>query len=359
MNFQRNSKRFLAYKGINVKKTERVYTGKFLFHLPTWRMPIFNSASQELREDLLTASHRCDTCSCIVRTRAVTVSTIIPAYNGTSRFLEQAITSALSQTHHGHELIVIDDGSTDHTEELVRRFPTVRYVRRTHNAGQAAARNDGARLAQGDFLAFLDQDDLWEPTFLEETLAVLQAHPTAALVHCDGYQVSEQNVITNYDAAMKYPRSITQMLRGGHDAATSGTLFRKTGFDAVGGYDARLRIWEDIDLAIRLYQQFPLIHLPRPLYRHRLYSHNVSRNIPSERALEGRFRFLERHAPSCQPGSALANALAHDWAHYFGDVGKFHLHAGRRTEARQALRQALRHRPFDRKALLRFLRALF
>jgi len=158
---------------------------------------------------------------------------------------------------------------------------------------------------------------------------------------------------------MKQMQSVTQLLSGGHDVATSGTLFRKTCFDAVGGYDPWLRIWEDIDLAIRLYQRFPLLHLPKPLYRHRLYGHNVSRNILSERALEGRLRFLERHAPSCPPGSALAGALAHDWAHYYGDVGKYHLHAGRRAEARQALRQALRHRPFDRKALLRLLRALF
>jgi len=287
------------------------------------------------------------------------ISVIIPAYNGATHYLDQAIPSAQAQTHGLVEVIVVDDASSDDTGGLVARFPDVRYVRRKDNGGQAAARNDGARLATGSYLAFLDQDDLWEPTFLEETLAVLQAQPDAALVHCDGYQVSEQNVIAEHDAAMKYPRSITQMLRGGHDAATSGTLFRKTCFDAVGGYDAQLRIWEDIDLAIRLYQQCPLIHLPKPLYRHRLYDHNASRNIPSERALEGRLRFLERHAPSCPSGSDLAGALARDWAHYYGDVGKFYLSAGRRAEARQALWQSLRYHPFDRKALLRLLRALF
>ena len=287
------------------------------------------------------------------------ISAIIPAYNGTTRYLDRAIRSAQTQTHGAVEVIVIDDASSDDTGGLVASFLDVRYVRRRDNGGQAAARNDGARLATGGYLAFLDQDDLWEPTFLKETLAILQAHPAAALVHCDGYQVNEQNAILEYDAAIKYPCSITQMLRGGHDAATSGTLFRKACFDAVGGYDVRLRIWEDIDLAIRLYERFPFIHLPKPLYRHRLYGHNASRNIPSERALEGRLRFLERHAPSCPPGSALAGALAHDWAHYYGDVGKFYLHAGRHTEARKALRQALRYRPFDRKVLLRLLRALF
>jgi hypothetical protein len=93
------------------------------------------------------------------------------------------------------------------------------------------------------YLAFLDQDDLWEPTFLEATLGILESAPQATLVHCDGYQVNERNEILEYDAAMKQQRSITQLLRGGHDAATSGSLFRKTCFDAVGGYDAALSIW--------------------------------------------------------------------------------------------------------------------
>lgn len=286
-----------------------------------------------------------------------TISVIIPAYNGVSRYLEQAIRSALAQTFRDFELIVVDDASTDDTARLVLRFPSARYYKRPTNGGQAAARNDGARLATGAFLAFLDQDDLWEPTLLEEALAVLNAHPDAALVHCDGYQVNERNEILEYDAAMKHTNSITQMLRGGHDVATSGSLFRKTCFDAMGGYDTELAVWEDIDLAIRLYQRFPILHHPKPLYRHRLYGHQASRGIPSERALQGRRRFLEKHGPGCTPGSAEARALARDWAHYYGDLGKFHLNAGQVQEARQALRQALRYEPTNRKALLRLLRA--
>jgi glycosyltransferase involved in cell wall biosynthesis len=288
-----------------------------------------------------------------------TISVIIPAFNGVSRFLEQAIGSALGQTCRDRELIVVDDASTDETGRLALRFSEVRYVRRAQNGGQAAARNDGARLAQGEFLAFLDQDDLWEPSLLEEALTILGANPDAALVHCDGYQVNEQNAILEYDGAMKRTRSITQMLRGGHDVATSGSLFRKKCFDAVDGYDAQLPIWEDIDLAIRLYRRFHVIHLAKPLYRHRLYARNASRDIPSERALLGRRRFLEKHGPDCRPGTAEAQALALDWAHFYSDEGKFHLNAGRRSEARQAFWKALHYQPFNRKTLLRLLRSFF
>ncbi len=285
------------------------------------------------------------------------VSAIIPAFNGVTRYLEQAISSILAQTFLDFELIVVDDASTDDTARLVLRFPQARYFRRAENGGQAAARNDGARLATGQFLAFLDQDDLWESSFLEETTVALRANSDAALVHCDGHQVNERNVPLEYDGAMKHRASITQMLRGGHDVATSGSLFRKAYFDAGGGYDERLTIWEDIDLAIRLYQQFDFLHLPRPLYCHRLYSHNVSREIPSERALESRKRFLEKHAPSCKPGTPEARALSRDWSHYYSDLGKYHLEANRTEEARRALWLAIRNRPLSSKVLLRLVRA--
>jgi glycosyltransferase involved in cell wall biosynthesis len=286
-----------------------------------------------------------------------TVSVVIPAYNGVSRYLDEAIQGVLAQTFQAFELIVVDDASTDDTARVIQRFPQVRYFRRAANGGQAAARNDGARLAKGEYLAFLDQDDLWEPSMLEETVAVLEADPAAAIVHCDGYQVNERNEILEYDGAMKPTASITQILRGGHDVATSGSLFRKACFDAVGGYDEQLPIWEDIDLAIRLYQQNRIVHLPKPLYRHRLYANNASREISSERALRGRQRFLEKHGPSCQPGTSEAQALARDWAHYYGDLGKHFLHAGRIEEGRRAFWRSLRYQPFSHKALLRLLRS--
>jgi len=287
------------------------------------------------------------------------VSVVIPAYNGTSRYLNEAIRSVQAQSYADYEIIVVDDASTDRTDALVQAIPQVRYVRHSKNAGQAAARNTGARLAQGPYVAFLDQDDLWEPTFLEETLAILESATEAALVHCDGYQVSESNEILEYDAAMKHQRSVTQLLRGGHDAATSGSLFRKSCFDAVGGYDAALSIWEDIDLAIRLYGPNRLIHLPKPLYRHRLYGHNASRDIPSLRALEGRRRFLDKHAAVCRPSSPEAEALSADWAIYYADLGKHHLRAHARQQARQAFRFALQHQPLNVKTWSRLLRSYF
>jgi glycosyltransferase involved in cell wall biosynthesis len=284
------------------------------------------------------------------------VSAVIPSYNGVTRYLDEAVESVFKQTYRHFELIVVDDASTDETEQLVGRYAGVRFIRRSKNSGQAAARNEGARNATGRFLAFLDQDDLWKPTFFQDTLPILEAHPDAAVVHCDGYQINETGDILEYDAAMKHTDSITQMLRGGHDVATSGSLFRKTSFDAIGGYDEELAVWEDIDLAIRLFQRFTILHLPQPLYCHRLYGHNASRDIPSERALLGRRRFLEKYAQSCKPGTRLEKALKMDWAQYYGDLGKHCLRQGNREEAREAFRQAFNFQK-NHKTLLRLIGA--
>ena len=285
------------------------------------------------------------------------VSAIIPAYNGATRYLEQAIRSALAQSWRDLDVIVVDDASTDDTARVVLQFPRVRYFRRPTNGGQAVARNDGARLAHGELLAFLDQDDLWEPDFIETCLAALNGNPEAAVIHADGYQISENDGILEYDAAMKDHFTVTQILRGNHDVATSGSIFRKTCFDAVGGYDPALTIWEDIDLAIRIYQRFPIMHVAKPLYRHRLYSRNASRDIPSDRALVARKYFLEKHGPSCRESSREGRALVRDWAHYYSDLGKSSLRQGRIPDARRAFAAAVKLMPFDHKGLLRLLRS--
>ena len=110
------------------------------------------------------------------------VSVIIPTYNY-GRFIAETIESALGQTLLPHEVIVVDDGSTDETAEVVASFgERVRYIYQ-ENAGVCAARNRGVAASSGDLIAFLDADDIWEPTKLEKQAAKF-ADPDVGLVHC-------------------------------------------------------------------------------------------------------------------------------------------------------------------------------
>jgi glycosyltransferase involved in cell wall biosynthesis len=108
------------------------------------------------------------------------VSAIIPVYNGAA-FLAEAIESILAQTYPKHEIIVVDDGSSDRTREIAQSYPVIRYLHQAH-AGTAAARNRGVENAKGLYLAFLDADDLWMPDKLALQVAAFQADPTLEMV---------------------------------------------------------------------------------------------------------------------------------------------------------------------------------
>src|SRR5262249_44576812 len=103
----------------------------------------------------------------------------------------RAIQSVLNQTFSPEEILVIDDGSTDGTPDFVAEiFPSVTLVRYETNRGAAAARNTGLTMASGDFIAFLDSDDFWMPTYLEKQIDALVANPSAAFGYCGRYQIA-------------------------------------------------------------------------------------------------------------------------------------------------------------------------
>jgi glycosyltransferase involved in cell wall biosynthesis len=118
------------------------------------------------------------------------VSVVVPTYNR-AELIQEAIESVLRQTTPVHELIVVDDGSTDSTCELVRAYGDRAVLLRHDHRGAAAARNRGLARATGDWIAFLDSDDVWTPTKLEKQLQYLDRHPQCGFVHAGYYEFGE------------------------------------------------------------------------------------------------------------------------------------------------------------------------
>lgn len=169
-----------------------------------------------------------------------TVSVIIPAYNAAD-YVGRAIESALNQTHAPLEVIVIDDGSRDNTAEQVAQYPAPVRLLRQPNGGPAAARNHGARVANGEWLALLDADDAWLPHKLERQLPYL-SEPTIALVHA-------------CEPAEYAPREATfEALWKRNFLLTSSVLIRRTAFDETGRFneDRELIGVEDYNLWLRM-----------------------------------------------------------------------------------------------------------
>jgi len=122
-----------------------------------------------------------------------TVSVIISTYNR-AHLIGRAIQSVLNQTYQDFEVIVVDDGSTDNTEEIVKSFndPRIRYIRHEKNKGAAAARNTGIKAARGKYIAFQDSDDEWLPEKLEKQMKVFEnAPPEAGVVYTDMQRINE------------------------------------------------------------------------------------------------------------------------------------------------------------------------
>jgi glycosyltransferase involved in cell wall biosynthesis len=112
------------------------------------------------------------------------VSVVLPVYNG-ERFIGEAIQSVLDQTFHDFELVVVDDGSTDNTETIVRQLKGPIIYHRQENQGAGIARNLGVAFAQGEWIAFIDADDIWDTQKLSTQFEYLEKHPNVSFVYCD------------------------------------------------------------------------------------------------------------------------------------------------------------------------------
>ena len=215
----------------------------------------------------------------------LTVSVVIPTYNH-AQFLGQAIESALGQTLAPIEVIVIDDGSTDSTPDVLARYGECVFGVRQQNRGVAAARNKGAEIATGDLLAFLDADDVWLPRKLELQSARFVREPQLGLVHCGVEDIDEQGSPLGKHLDGLEGRAATELLlfhRPVILGGGSGIAIPRAVFEALGGFDARLSTSADWDLFYRISSRYNVGFVPEVLLRYRVHEGNMHGNV---RAME-------------------------------------------------------------------------
>ncbi|MCC6852372.1 MAG: glycosyltransferase family 2 protein [Rubrivivax sp.] len=214
------------------------------------------------------------------------VSAVIPAYNA-ERHLAACLASVLAQRGpFALEVIVVDDGSADATAEAARRFAGVRCIRQA-NGGPSAARNAGIAAAAGEFVAFLDADDRWEPGKLARQVTLLRAQPevgfcstAARVVDAEGRAVADWPCLAD-------PASLPEalFLNGAAIAgSTSGVMARRTLLLEAGGFDTALRGFEDPDLWMRLAARARYACIPEVLTTVVRTPGSVSSRLPRMRA---------------------------------------------------------------------------
>lgn len=184
----------------------------------------------------------------------MSVSVIIPTYNS-APLISKAINSVLNQTYQDFEIIIIDDGSTDNTAEVIETFKDsrIKYIKQ-ENAGPAQARNNGIQSAKGEYIAFLDADDTWTPDKLELQLEAFKTYPDVSMVY-SGLEIRNFDETYSYTDSFRNFDNNLKLLRYlffHHVAIMPAVMIKKSILDEVGHFNPELYTGEDWDLWLRL-----------------------------------------------------------------------------------------------------------
>lgn len=211
------------------------------------------------------------------------VSVIIPTYNR-ARYIREAVDSVLAQTYNNTEIIVVDDGSTDNTKEILNHYGSkIRYIYQK-NSGPSASRNKGIKQSNGEVIAFLDSDDIWLPEKLELQVKLIQQSQNIGLVSggiymadASGKIISDPIIKRNYENRRSFIRELMV-----HNIVTGGgstALIKKKCFDELGLFNEDLWIGEDWNMWLRIAKQYEVKFVEKPLVKYRIHGSNLHKNL--------------------------------------------------------------------------------
>lgn len=273
------------------------------------------------------------------------VSVILPTYNR-AHCIRCSIDSVLNQTFGDFELIVIDDGSTDGTAQIVESYddPRILYIRSAENRGQTKRLNEGLAIAKAELIAFQDSDDEWLPTKLERQVAAMRAcSPDVGIVYTDKWRIEPGREPFHWKSPHNMPedgiifdRALDTQV---NNIGPQSVLIRKRCFDEVGCFDERITKFNDWEMFIRISRKFRFFHIPEPLVNY-VASPDAMARLGENRAVETVEIIYEKYLPDLKRNPAVLAKRAY-W------IGSFHMRNGDAAKGRAYLRVALCAQPFN------------
>jgi glycosyltransferase involved in cell wall biosynthesis len=292
------------------------------------------------------------------------VSVVIPVFNGAS-FIARAVESVLAQTCTDFEIIIVDDGSTDNTQAVLGQMAQTSAIICLHqdNAGPAQARNAGIQSAKGEYLAFLDCDDIWFPEKLEAQLAILRGKSQPGLVHSNYEVIDPTGRVIQHAKAGQSCDALHRAFTGGQAPLLSTILLSRALLEQTGGYDSNLWLSLHSDLILRLYEMTTfecidqvLVHIIQQVPRGEDSPGKVGSY--QDQVLRSRERFLTRVQNRPILNLEQVRALNREWSSYYVMKGAFEEEQGRWRAARKQYLAAIQKEPFRIRGYTRFLRAV-
>ena len=205
------------------------------------------------------------------------VSVVMSVYNG-EKYLKKAINSILQQSYQNFEFIIIDDGSTDKTSEILKSFKDfrIKVIRNIENIGLTKSLNKGIKAAKGQYIARMDADDISLPHRLEIQIGFLEKHSDFALVGSSYYQIDDFGKIVAYIKVLTENLEIRAGLLQQNWFGHGSVMMRKSAFVKCKGYNEEFEYAQDYDLWLRLSEYFKVANIEEPLYCWRLTLDNIS-----------------------------------------------------------------------------------
>ncbi len=297
------------------------------------------------------------------------ISVIIPAFNS-ARFIDTAIDSVVCQKINNLEIIVIDDGSTDTTATVIKKYVDLGLVRYVYqvNSGPGAARNRGLDSVDGEYVCFLDADDTLLPGSIAKRLDFMQRHPEVGMVFTDLYRcrskgddtevhLRDNGFLKKFEPAIVKSQPPEYILNARYVPLafehnpfikTPTVMLRKSIIENVGGFDRSLCAAEDIDLWLRIARKFPIGYIDEPLTCWNNYQSTLTAD--TNRFFKDTIIFYENQLNSPETTIFEKKMLRHRLGRLFFDYGYHEIKLGHKFDARRYFLRSLGYRPFETKA---------
>lgn len=278
------------------------------------------------------------------------VSVIIPAYNSMT-YLPKTLESVLQQTFTDFEVSIINDGSSDNIVEWALQITDARVrLISQPNQGVSVARNTGITHAQGEYIAFLDADDLWEPSKLEKQVRCLEDNPAVGLVYTWTNFIDESDNPTGVSIVSHAEGNVWEQIVVRDMISTgSSPMIRRECFASVGVFDANISIGEDRDMWSRIAARYPFAVVKEPLTLYRRHSRNTTKN--SKKIVHELHQVIEKSFQSAPLELLYLRNRSYGWMNYFAAWSAL-LGENNYNDAMYFSRQAVLHYPQLRYTLM-------
>ncbi|MDF0750462.1 glycosyltransferase [Marinobacter sp. 71-i] len=274
------------------------------------------------------------------------VSIVTPTYNRAD-FIEQAVNSVLAQTYANFELLIVDDGSTDNTRELLEPALADSRVRYFHqeNQGQSVARNLAISEAKGDFVCFLDSDNYWPPEKLEKQVELFRQHSDYDVIYGDIIIIDETGKEVTRKNMSRYSGHIARYMIRDNCVSMNTAMAKRRCFDELGAMSGKRRVADDYDLWLRFSARFRFLYVPEFFAYYRVMDDQISSD--KTRRFDSNWQIITDFRREF-PDAMSEQDFDSGFAAFHSRKARYLASQGARSEAMTEMLKALRLRPLRR-----------